>query len=134
MFRSSQLRWLSRVKSPVQQQWTRSFRVLGIETSCDDTCVAVLDIETPRPPRIEHNIIRRSLDLSEPWGGIVPNLVGQFHAKNLPRVLSEVRDLGAFKGLDLIAVTRGPGIPMCLAGGLNTGTTTSISRLRNKGD
>jgi len=64
----------------------------------------------------------------------VPNLVGQFHAKNLPRVLSEVRDQGGFKGLDLIAVTRGPGIPMCLAGGLNTGNTTSISRLCNKGD
>lgn len=37
----------------------------------------------------------------------MPNLVGQFHARNLGRVLSEVRDAGGFKRLDLIAVTRG---------------------------
>lgn len=122
MFRTSCLR-LSKLKPPLRQ-CRRAFRVLGIETSCDDTCVSVLDISgTDGSPRIEHNIIRRSLSISEQWGGIVPNLVGQFHAKNLARVLSEVRDAGGFDGLDLIAVTRGPGIPMCLAGGLNTGNT-----------
>ena len=58
-------------------------------------------------PIIRHNIVRRSLKLSEPYGGIVPILVGQFHAKELGKVLSEVRDKGGFRGLDLIAVTRG---------------------------
>jgi hypothetical protein len=81
--------------------------VLGIETSCDDTCVAVLDIEESSAPVIRHNVVRRSLKLSEPYGGIVPNLVGLFHAKELGKALSEVRDGGGFEGLDLIAVTRG---------------------------
>ena len=90
------------------KQFRRSFRVLGIETSCDDTCVAVLDIPSPSsPPIIRHNIVRRSLKLSEPYGGIVPVLVGQFHAKELGKVLCEIRDKGGFVGLDLIAVTRG---------------------------
>jgi tRNA A37 threonylcarbamoyltransferase TsaD len=81
--------------------------VLGIETSCDDTCVAVLDIQPSSAPVIRHNIVRRSLKLSEPYGGIVPILVGQFHAKELGKVLCEIRDKGGFNGLDLIAVTRG---------------------------
>jgi hypothetical protein len=94
-----------RIQSP--KQFVRSFRVLGIETSCDDTCVAVLDIEESSAPAIRHNVIRRSLKLSEPYGGIVPNLVGMFHAKELGKALSEVRDGGGFEELDLIAVTRG---------------------------
>lgn len=85
----------------------RSFTVLGIETSCDDTCVALIDIPLSSSPIIRHHIIRRTLKLSEPHGGIVPNLVGEFHAKNLGKILCEVRDLGGFAGLDLIAVTRG---------------------------
>lgn len=90
------------------KQFKRPFSVLGIETSCDDTCVAVLDIPTPSSaPIVRHNIVRRSLKLSEPYGGIVPILVGQFHAKELGKVLSEIRDKGGFVGLDLIAVTRG---------------------------
>src|SRR5208282_6662062 len=89
------------------KQFRRSFRVLGIETSCDDTCVAVLDIPSPSSaPIIRHNVVRRSLKLSEPYGGIVPVLVGQFHAKELGKALCEVRDRGGFEGLDLIAVTR----------------------------
>jgi N6-L-threonylcarbamoyladenine synthase len=81
--------------------------VLGIETSCDDSCVAVLDIEPQAVPRIRHNIVRRSLMLSEPYGGIVPNVVAMFHVNALGNALSEVRDAGGFKNVDLIAVTRG---------------------------
>lgn len=128
MFRAFSRRLIRQL--PLFRQQTRSFRVLGIETSCDDTCVSLLDIPFPSsPPRILHNIVRRSLDISEPWGGIVPNLVGQFHAQTLARVLGEVRDQGGFEELGLIAVTRGPGIPMCLAGGLNTGIPPEPSPL-----
>jgi len=91
----------------LQKQFIRQFRVLGIETSCDDTCVALLDIEASRQPVLRHNIVRRSLELSEPFGGIIPNIVGNFHARQLGKILSEVRDQGGFEGLDLIAVTRG---------------------------
>lgn len=100
-------RCLLHFRGITSRQFRRSFSVLGIETSCDDTCVAVLDIQPSSTPIIRHNIVRRSLKLSEPYGGIVPILVGQFHAKELGKVLSEVRDKGGFRGLDLIAVTRG---------------------------
>jgi|SRR5579862_3237475 len=96
------------------KQFNRGFRVLGIETSCDDTCVALLDIKPGSAPVIRQNIVRRSLDFSEPYGGIVPNLVGQFHAKNLAKVLCQVRDNSGFDGLDLIAVTRGMSVQSVL--------------------
>ena len=107
MLRRAQRRLLSLRVSKLKQ-FGRPFSVLGIETSCDDTCVSVLDIpSSSSAPTIRHNIVRRSLNLSEPHGGIVPILVGQFHAKELGKALSEVRDKGGFVGLDLIAVTRG---------------------------
>jgi hypothetical protein len=105
MFRPS--RHLLSLKVSLSKPFKRPFSVLGIETSCDDTCVAVLDIPRSSAPIIRHNVVRRSLKLSEPHGGIVPILVGQFHAKELGNVLCEVRDRGGFEGLDLIAVTRG---------------------------
>jgi tRNA A37 threonylcarbamoyltransferase TsaD len=93
----------------------RPFTVLGIETSCDDTCVALLSIPpcSSSPPTIQQNIIRRSLALSEPYGGIVPTIVGQFHAKNLAEVLCEVREQAGLRDLGLIAVTRGMWILGC---------------------
>jgi hypothetical protein len=95
------------VYTPLSRQFTRQFTVLGIETSADDTCVAVIDVTADEPPIIRHNIIRRSLDLSEPHGGIVPNIVGAFHAMNLGKILSQVREQGGLNGLDLIAVSTG---------------------------
>jgi N6-L-threonylcarbamoyladenine synthase len=111
MFRPPQC--LRRLVRPLsrQAQSKRTFTVLGIETSCDDTCVAVLDIDSPTSvPRIRHNVIRRSLHESEHRGGIVPMQAGLFHAKNLAKVLTEVRDAGGLEKLDLIAVTRGSSV------------------------
>ena len=100
-------RCLRKVRIRTPKQFKRQFTVLGIETSCDDSCVAVLDIESQAAPRIRHNIVRRSLNLSEPYGGIVPNVIAMFHVSALGSALSEVRDAGGFKNVDLIAVTRG---------------------------
>jgi len=100
-------RCLRRVRIRPPRQFTRPFTVLGIETSCDDSCVSVLDIEPHSLPIIRHNVVRRSLNLSEPHGGIVPNIVAMFHVNALGNALSEVRDAGGLKNVDLIAVTRG---------------------------
>src|SRR5579859_1206925 len=105
MFRAT-TRCLPRLQTVRIRQFTRGFKVLGIETSCDDTCVAVLEIGDKKEPVIRQNVVRRSLELSEALGGIVPSIVGMFHACELGKVLSQVRDEGGLEGLDLIAVTR----------------------------
>ncbi|KAJ0400286.1 hypothetical protein P43SY_006126 [Pythium insidiosum] len=99
--------------------------VLGIETSCDDTAVAVVDTDG----NVLSNVISSQWELNAQWKGIVPALAARAHAENLPPVLeaalkesglSSVRDLAA------IAVTSGPGLSPCLGVGLETAQRLAI--------
>ncbi|KAJ2419068.1 Mitochondrial tRNAs modification protein, partial [Coemansia sp. RSA 2524] len=92
-----------------------SMRVLGIESSCDDTAAAVVTGDG----RILSETNRHQYSVHEAHGGIVPGLAADQHLRNIPEV---VRDTLAHANLtihdiDAIAVTRGPGMP----GGLTVG-------------
>lgn len=96
-------------------------RVLGIETSCDETAVALIECSGKIPARILAEEISSQTHIHEQYGGVVPELAAREHLRNLPllleRVLSDARlDIDA---LDLIAVTRGPGLKGCLLIGLD---------------
>ncbi|GAA5798757.1 hypothetical protein HPULCUR_004163 [Helicostylum pulchrum] len=97
----------------------RSLRVLGIETSCDDTSAAIVTSDR----QILSEVIRGQQEMHEPMGGIVPTLASKGHSRNLPGVISETLELAGLtlQDLDAIAVTRGPGLPPCLPVGLNAG-------------
>ena len=93
---------------PRYRSITYPFKVLGVETSCDDTCLSTLLIPTSSSAPIQNtSIVRRSLEYSEPYGGIVPNIVGRFHATRLAEELFKLRMMGELDALNLIAVTRG---------------------------
>jgi N6-L-threonylcarbamoyladenine synthase len=67
-------------------------KVLGIETSCDDTGIAILEIVgTHFPPsiKIESNLVSSQVEIHRPWGGVVPNLARREHRKNLLPLLKE---------------------------------------------
>ena len=91
-------------------------RVLGIESSCDDTAAAVLDDGTVRS-----NIISSQHDLHEEYGGVVPELASRDHQRLIvpvvQKALSEA-EVGA-DTLDAVAVTYGPGLPGSLLVGLS---------------
>jgi N6-L-threonylcarbamoyladenine synthase len=88
-------------------------RTLGIETSCDETAVAVLD----RDGRIELNLLSSQVAAHAPFGGVVPELASREHLKALP-ILVE-RALGAGSAApELVAVTAGPGLIGALLVGL----------------
>ncbi|GAA5814763.1 hypothetical protein MFLAVUS_008265 [Mucor flavus] len=97
----------------------RPLRVLGIETSCDDTSAAIVTSDR----QILSEVIRGQQEMHEPMGGIVPTLASKGHSRNLPGVISETLELAGLtlQDLDAIAVTRGPGLPPCLPVGLNAG-------------
>ena len=81
--------------------------VLGIETSCDDTCVAVL-----RGNSVLSNLISSQVDIHAAYGGVVPELAARAHSENIMPLL-EMALIEADAGLgdiDLIAVTMGPGL------------------------
>lgn len=97
-------------------------RILGIETSADDTGVALIETNGSFGEDFSFKILGNALAsqtaIHQEYGGIYPNLAKREHGKNLPVVFEKV-----FKGTgekpDAIAVTVGPGLEPCLWTGIN---------------
>jgi N6-L-threonylcarbamoyladenine synthase len=82
-------------------------RILGIETSCDETSVALLDVDKG-VARIEKELTASQVLKHAKYGGVVPEVAARLHIETLPILIDELGVKG--KGLDGIAVTRGPGL------------------------
>ena len=101
-------------------------KVLGIETSCDETSAAVLDGEG----RILSNVVSSQMAMHARYGGVVPEIASRHHLDNLPAVLEEGL-ASASIGLgdvDLLAVTAGPGLIGALLVGLSAGKAIAFAR------
>ena len=118
--------------------------ILAIETSCDDTCVAVLN-----NTRVLSNIVSSQTDLHKEWGGVVPDIAKRAHqsrikaviasalkrsnltiynfqfTKNKEEKIEKIIDEG-MKFVDVIAVTQGPGLAIALSIGVNTAKELAI--------
>ena len=85
-------------------------RVLGIETSCDETAAAVVD----GGRSIVSSVVSSQIDLHAAYGGVVPELAGRAHVELLTPVLAEALDQAGSdtsgSGIDAVAVTYGPGL------------------------
>ena len=94
-------------------------RVLGIETSCDDTACAVLDGEG----RVLSSVVSSQLAAHRPYGGVVPEIASREHLRNWPPVSAEALERAGvdWPQIDLVAATRGPGLVGALLVGLSLG-------------
>ncbi len=92
--------------------------VLGIETSCDETAVAVL-----RGREVLAEMVRSQLDEHQPYGGVVPEIAARSHLDVVDRLVAgTMRRAGiGFDALDAVACTGGPG----LIGGVIVGVMTA---------
>jgi N6-L-threonylcarbamoyladenine synthase len=83
-------------------------KILGIETSCDETAAAV--VEDGR--RILSNVVSTQVALHAPYGGVVPELASRHHLENVAPVVSAAMEGASlrFADLDAVAVTCGPGL------------------------
>src|SRR2546425_12264209 len=81
--------------------------ILGIETSCDETAVAVL-----KGREILSNVIASQVPVHQKFGGVVPELASRHHIENIDTVLElalkEARV--GLEDLEAVAGTRGPGV------------------------
>lgn len=95
--------------------------ILGIDTSCDDTSVAVVK----EGKKILSNIISSQEYIHKKYGGVVPELACRKHLENINSIIEEAGRIAGvgFSSLDGIAVTRGPG----LVGALLIGVMTAKS-------
>ncbi len=100
-------------------------RVLGIETSCDETAAAVLDGRLLRS-----NVVASQADLHRRFGGVVPELASRKHIERLWPVIDEALDQAgaSLAEVDALAVTRGPGLVGALTVGLAAAKAVAVAR------
>ncbi|MBF0308753.1 MAG: tRNA (adenosine(37)-N6)-threonylcarbamoyltransferase complex transferase subunit TsaD [Magnetococcales bacterium] len=98
-------------------------RVLGIESSCDETAAAVVEGEGLEAVRLLSNVVRDQIAEHAPFGGVVPEVASRAHVRHIGLVVkAALQKAGLGPGeLDGLAVTLGPG----LIGGLLVGLSTA---------
>ncbi len=94
--------------------------ILAIESSCDESAVALASFSRAEGFKLIGHQISSQIDVHRLYGGVVPEIASREHLKNLPIIIDQLcRDTQVdLKALDLIAVTRGPGLKGCLLIGL----------------
>jgi N6-L-threonylcarbamoyladenine synthase len=100
-------------------------RILGIESSCDETAAAV--VEDGRS--ILSNVIASQFDLHRPFGGVVPEVAARAHAERVTAVIDEAITLAkcAPAQIDAISVVNRPGLIGALLVGISAGKALSIA-------
>jgi N6-L-threonylcarbamoyladenine synthase len=93
-------------------------RILGIESSCDETAAAV--IENGRS--LQSNVVASQIDIHAKYGGVFPEVASRQHIRTIYAVVEEALQQAhlTLDNIDAIAVTRGPGLAGSLVIGMNT--------------
>ncbi|MCF7818622.1 MAG: tRNA (adenosine(37)-N6)-threonylcarbamoyltransferase complex transferase subunit TsaD [Kiritimatiellales bacterium] len=99
-------------------------KILGIETSCDETAAAV--VENGRT--VLSNAVYSQIAKHRPYGGVVPEIASRNHVKKLPGIIEEaLKDAGeTYESIDALAVTYGPGLASSLLIGFTAAKTLAL--------
>ncbi|MCC7416868.1 MAG: tRNA (adenosine(37)-N6)-threonylcarbamoyltransferase complex transferase subunit TsaD [Acidobacteria bacterium] len=89
-------------------------RILGIETSCDETSAAVVEEtgDSAAPWQVRSNVIASQAPIHREWGGVVPELASRQHVRDICGVVDLALQQGRtlWRDLGAVAVTQGPGL------------------------
>ncbi|MDO5330469.1 MAG: tRNA (adenosine(37)-N6)-threonylcarbamoyltransferase complex transferase subunit TsaD [Bacillota bacterium] len=98
-------------------------RILAIESSCDETAVAITE-----DGRLLANVVATQIAVHEKYGGVMPEIASRLHVENISVCLKEsLRQANlTFDDIDAFAVTRGPGLIGCLHVGLQAAKTLAL--------
>src|SRR5437762_2215195 len=106
-------------------------RILGIETSCDETSAAVVEEtgDTGRPWAIRSNVVASQIAIHKEWGGVVPELASRQHIRDICGVVERAMEEGGAKWNDLgaVAVTQGPGLVGSLLVGVSFAKAAALA-------
>lgn len=110
----------------MQERISQYTRILGIETSCDETAAAVVE----DGHIILSNIIASQTDMHAKYGGVFPEVASRKHVEVIHAVVAQsLREAHlSYEDLDCIAVTRGPGLVGSLLVGVNTAKGIAFAR------
>jgi len=100
-------------------------KVLGFESSCDETGVALVETRADGPPRLLADALHSQVEMHAAFGGVVPELASRDHIRRvLPLTRQVLQQAGCnLADVDVVAYTRGPG----LAGALLVGAGVAVA-------
>ena len=103
--------------------------ILGIESSCDETAVAIIEENDKGQPSILSNIVSSQVDVHKEFGGVVPELAARSHIEKIDLIAKRAIAESKIKLTDIsaVAATAGPGLIVCLTVGLSFGKTIALS-------
>tara|TARA_Y100000590_G_scaffold425109_1_gene532737 strand:- start:1636 stop:2709 length:1074 start_codon:yes stop_codon:yes gene_type:complete len=103
--------------------------ILGIESSCDETAVAIIQDNESGIPKILSNIVSSQFEVHKEFGGVVPELAARSHVEKIDLIAKKaLKDAKInINQIDAIAATAGPGLIVCLTVGLNFGKAFASS-------
>lgn len=97
--------------------------ILGIETSCDETAASIIRSEQKNDRiLVLSNVISSQIEIHQKYGGVVPEVAAREHVLNILPVIDEALLKAKIKPnkIDLIAITKGPGLITSLISGIET--------------
>ena len=108
---------------------TKNPIILGVETSCDETAISVIQDHESGIPKILSNIVSSQFDIHKEFGGVVPELAARSHVEKINIIARKAfKESGISLGkISAVASTVGPGLIICLSVGLNFGKALSSS-------
>lgn len=100
--------------------------ILGIETSCDETAVAIVK----NGKEILSNIVASQIETHKPFGGVVPEIASRHHVEQITIVLEEAINKAkvSWNQIDAIAVTEGPGLVGALLIGISAAKAIAFAK------
>jgi N6-L-threonylcarbamoyladenine synthase len=107
----------------------KALNVLGIESSCDETGVALVTTEGHAVPRLRAHALHTQARMHEAYGGVVPELASRDHIRRIVPLTREVltRAGAALADVDVVAYTRGPGLAGALLVGAGYGVALAAA-------
>ncbi len=106
--------------------------VLGIESSCDETGVALVRFERDEPPRLVTHALHSQVDMHRDFGGVVPELASRDHIRRLIPLTRDVlgRAQCTLGDVDIVSFTRGPGLAgaLLVGAGMACALATALGR------
>ena len=91
--------------------------VLSVESSCDETSVSIIKDGI----NVLSNVVLSQIDIHKAYGGVVPEIASREHIKGITMVFEEALNIAKVNksDIDLVAVTKGPGLIGSLLIGVN---------------
>lgn len=100
-------------------------RILAVESSCDETSVAIVE----DGKKVLSNVVLSQIDIHKNYGGVVPEIASRHHIENMTIVFDQALKVANVteKDIDLVAVTEGPGLIGSLLVGINAASTYAFA-------